>query len=369
MVVPKGHRVEMHRVSPLPGVIRSAAGMWLVHLGVSSDEQDEELDRVLGEVQMLRDGPRPQILLAAVQGPLSSLMAPADPALTPLSGHLVWSLDAAALAGATRAPALLQRLLRQMYAISRAAITQTVFAVNHRAAPARAVVMLIRELGIEVREPDPKEGAILAEVHRPESVVISALVGVPFGESLAAGSWAREVNEEKDRAEGDHERRARVEDEERAALEVRLGQDGGARRIAGVDRAPRLRRLLLAAADEGGAAARKALYEELLGREVPLLFMIDPKTRGAALRSWPDGFEALVIYADNASLLTTARDLGLPMGSFAAAEMKPAALFAWGAGQGWPVAICVFRESGEPVYARIKAEEVRALAAGRTGVG
>ena len=87
----------MHRASPLPRVARSAAGVSLAYLGASSDEQEEEVDRVLGEVEVLLGGPRPQILLAAVHGALSSLMAPAPPALTRLSGLLVWILDAAAL--------------------------------------------------------------------------------------------------------------------------------------------------------------------------------------------------------------------------------------------------------------------------------
>lgn len=56
------------------------------------------------------------------------------------------------------------------------------------------------------------------------------------------------------------------------------------------------------------------------------------------------------------------------MGSYAAAEMKPAALFAWGAGQSWAVAICVFTEPGQPVYVPIHVEDVRALAEGRADV-
>jgi hypothetical protein len=60
-------------------------------------------------------------------------------------------------------------------------------------------VALIRELGIEVREPDPKEMAILAEVHRPKGIILPALLGAPREEAPAAGSWAREVNGEKDR--------------------------------------------------------------------------------------------------------------------------------------------------------------------------
>jgi hypothetical protein len=46
--------------------------------------------------------------------------------------------------------------------------------------------------------------------------------------------------------------------------------------------------LLLAAADHGDAA-RPALYKELLRREVPLQVIIDPKTRGARLQTWPGG--------------------------------------------------------------------------------
>lgn len=40
-------------------------------------------------------------------------------------------------------------------------------------------------------------------------------------------------------------------------------------------------RLLLAVAEEGGASAKNALFEGLLGREIPLVFMIDPQTRAA----------------------------------------------------------------------------------------
>ena len=39
MVVPEGHAIHIYQVSPLPGVARSAAGVWLAYLGSSSDEQ------------------------------------------------------------------------------------------------------------------------------------------------------------------------------------------------------------------------------------------------------------------------------------------------------------------------------------------
>jgi hypothetical protein len=79
MVVPGGHRVEIHGASFVAGFARSAAGVWLAHLGGSTDEKGEEVDRVLGEVEGLLGGARPHLLLAAVEGPISSLMAPASP--------------------------------------------------------------------------------------------------------------------------------------------------------------------------------------------------------------------------------------------------------------------------------------------------
>ena len=39
MVVPEGHRVEIHGASFVAGFARSAAGVWLAHLPGSSDEK------------------------------------------------------------------------------------------------------------------------------------------------------------------------------------------------------------------------------------------------------------------------------------------------------------------------------------------
>jgi hypothetical protein len=358
VVVPEGHRVDTYRANLLPGVQRSSAGVWLAHFGIGSDEQTEEVDHVLAEVEGHVGNPQPRILLASAQGTLSSLMAPADPKLTPLVGLLLWTINAAALAGAPHTPALVQRFLRRLYVTARS-IPQNVFVMNCDTASAQAVVTLIHELGIGVRTPDPNDMLVLAEVHRPEGVIISALAGAPCGEASAKSAWAREVNEQKDRAAGDRERLARLEKEELRALAERLAPNGAVS-IVPVERAPRLRRLLLAVAENDCAATRTALYEELGRREIPLLFMVDPQTRSAALRSWPGGFTALAVYIDNLSLLTTARALGLSMDSFGVAEVKPTTLFGWAASQGWAVAICVFAEADRPIYVRIPADDMRA---------
>lgn len=367
VTVPEGHAIALHAVSPLPRVGRVDGGAWLAHLGLGSDEMDETLEQVLSAVDELARGERGQVFTANIHGPLSLLFAPSDPAVTALPALLVWTLDTAALAGAPRGPALLQRLLRRIHELSVAGVAQAVFAINNRAPAARAAAALFRELRVEVREPEPKDGSVLAEVRRPEGVTLSALLGaVPEGMG-GAGSWAREVNEAKDRASGDPEALRRIEHDELRTLESRLAPEGGARRITAVDRAPRLRGLLLAVTGGGGPAARRALHEELLRREIPLLFMIDPKTRGASLRSWPGGLSALPVYADNASLLRSAQELGMAQGSFGVAQLRATALFEWGAPQGWAVAVGLYNEAGKPVYVVLSQEDVRALAKGEVG--
>ena len=362
VVVPAGYRVDVYRARAKPGVQRSSAGVLLAHLGAGSDLQQETLDRLLDEVTLRIDGPRPTVLFAAVQGPLSLLMTPAAPEHRALSGHLLWILDAAALAGAADAPALTQRLLRSLYLSSCAAMPQTVFALSDDGAPARAIVTMIRELGIAVRAPVASDQAVLVDVHRPEGIIISALLGTCFEDPPSVGAWARQINLEKDQAAGDAERLADLEERERQTLEERLTPASGVRRVAAVEYAPRLRRLLLAVASEGSPANRTALYEELLAREIPLLLMVDPNTREAWLRTWSGGIHALPVYADQASLRASARDLGIPLNHFVIAEMRPAELLTWAAAEGKAVALCVFVEADNPAYVFIQADQVRALA-------
>jgi hypothetical protein len=125
-----------------------------------------------------------------------------------------------------------------------------------------------------------------------------------------------------------------------------------------------LRRLILAVADDGDTA-RAALHEELRCREIPLQVIVDPQTGGTQLRSWPGGVQALPIYADEVSLLTSARDHGMKLGTFAAAVMPPLKLFGWAAGNSWAIAMNAFRTADQPVYVVLTSEEVKALAQGR----
>jgi hypothetical protein len=373
IVVPEGHAIATCRVAPVPQIERTAGGVTLASLGRGSDELESDLDALLEDVEaVMRDAPR-RTLLANVAGPVSSLFAPANPEVVPVPGLLVWVLDAAALAGASRGPALVQRLLRRLHRIraSEAAPLQVVFAQGSASAStarARAVVELIAGLGIEVRALNPGDDVVLVEVRRPEGVVLACLGGKPHERTGPVDPYARTVNEAKDRAEreGDRGLLERIEAQEREELAKRLAPVGSEPPVAAVDRAPRLHRLLLAVHEGGGEAAQRALDEELRARKIPLLVLVDPETREAALREWPSGHLAMPVFPDHASLVTATRELGMAAGSFAAAEMPPRALFDWAARQGWTMAINAYRGPNDPVYVLFGAEAVKALAQGKT---
>ncbi|HTV24158.1 MAG TPA: hypothetical protein VMG12_35945, partial [Polyangiaceae bacterium] len=219
--MPEGFKVDVHRVRPQPGLVSSRAGVWLAHLGASNDEPEAALDRVVGDVERLLAGPRPSIAFAKPSH-LSSLLKPELPPLTSVSGLLVWTLDATALASAPNAPALVQRLLRRLHVISGRDVTQCVFVVSRDAAAAAALFPLIHELGLELRTPVSQDRAVLAEVHRPDGVIISGLLGAPLSLANAAASGARDINLKKDAARDDRDALARLEQEELRALEARL---------------------------------------------------------------------------------------------------------------------------------------------------
>jgi hypothetical protein len=92
--------------------------------------------------------------------------------------------------------------------------------------------------------------------------------------------------------------------------------------------------------------------------------MVDPNSRGAGLHSSPGGIEALPAYGDGASLLASARDHNMALGTFAGAIMTTAKRFAWAAGNSWAIAINVFRAPDQPVYVLLAADVVKDLARG-----
>lgn len=349
LMVPDGHEVQLHHVKGLaPEVMQAPGGAWLANVGSSSDEQPEELKRLLTQVHELTRGVRPQVLLAVSGGALSSLFAPADVMVQPLRGWLIWTLDAPALVHAPEAPVLLQHLLRCMYRISRMPIGQSVFLSCHDTTTTPVIEALFHELGLGVRRAEP-DLAVLLEVRRPEGVVLSSLLGTPVRGDAVGPGWAFEINAKKDRATNSPERESIVA-EERRMLTARLERVRNLQREKGVDRAPRLRRLALAAVERRDALALQQLLQELQVREQPLLFVADPKTANGELRLMPDGLRALPVYGDRASLFASASRQALLEGSRSWVEMRASHLRKSAAEQGTTVALCAVDDEGREVH-------------------
>ena len=349
--------MEVHAVRGAWGVTSTAGGVWLAEIA-SSDEPDVELDALLADVERRVRGPRPPVLLSHAHGALSSLFAPADPPCERVDGALVWVVNLEAFAAAPDAPRLVQRWLRAIHGWSREGLAQSVIGHGPPTGRARALASLAAGLGLDARLAD--DGAVAASVHRPEGVVLSALLGRPV-DHLTPDRSAATTNDAKDAASA--EGRARVEIDERLDLERRLAPDPGRPRVMGVDRAPGLRRLVLAVAD-GAPDALRALHTHLLVRAVPLMVMVDPRTRAVIPRRFPNG-DVLVVYGDRATLFAAARALGMQQGAYAAAELPPPDLFRLAALNKATLALCALRDTGAAMNVLVTPDQVAELAGGR----
>lgn len=328
VTVPEGHEVQIYRATAEPRLTRSRGGVWIANLGLGSDEAIQELRALMLAVEgaLERVGHAP-VLVASRAERLSDLFAPADPAVAQSPGAVLWIVDRGSLAGWIEHPALREELFRRWAGIGggqEAPLRQWVYFLDGTWSGVRQLAPLLAGIGIEAWTAD-EEGAVLVEVRRPEGTILSAPMGAPC--SLTP-------------AEGDAE-------EEPQAL----------------PRAPRLCRLLLDMADARSGEAWRALCEELLRRDAPLLVMASAD--GAVKpRAWPGVGMAMPVYPDLRSIEQAAEDLGIAPGSVGFAAMPPRDLFAWAAGLDAALALNVYRDPSTPLYVFMTAEEARALSEG-----
>lgn len=335
--VPPGHRVHQISAATLPCCQRSLGGVWLAQLGPGTDEAADDLGRLLGELEGLRAGPLPRPRLAAAEGRLADLFAPASPAVVAPAGVLVWAAALDALAGAPDGARLVERLLRQIRAQRDGAEPplQVLYLLDGDRPRACRVAEMVQGLGVEVRLPDPEGRVILLEVERPDGRL----------SALAGRSWRTPASSTPEELPFDADR---------------LQPDPGDAPVLAVEQATRLRRLVLAVID-GSEGAAVALEEELRGRQVPLLVMIDAKTKGVPLRTWQSGRKALPVYPDHAAFRLSLLQMGVPSGAVMAAIMSPRELIPWAARQGWALALNAFR-GDEALYLPLDGDVVRRLA-------
>lgn len=368
IVVPEGHRVDIHRPELAPHVTRTSGGVVIADMGFGGDELPEVRGDVLRQVEEAVDKPSPEVCLSLHEGSTAGLFAPADPRVSRVPGVVLWIFHAASLGDWIDDPARLSELLRRIHHLGARRsppLVQTAAVVDPTSAPGRLMIELLLGLGVPVRAPE-KDGSCLVEVHRPEGIVISALTGRSFP-SEGVDPYPRTVNQERDEAESraDRGREGQIGERERAFLAKRMVDVCGDRRKEALARAPRLGGLLLDVATNGTEASWQALNEELLRRDFPLVLMADPKTKAVAPRAWPGVGKALPAYPDLISLQWTAADLKMPQSSFALATMPPHTLLEWAAKLGIAVAINVYRDRSSPLYVVLPPERVEALVEAR----
>jgi hypothetical protein len=311
--------VNIHHALPEPKLVHAEGGALLAHLGFGSDDAVAELDALGKHVAEALARPPHRVVLSEQCGDLSDLFAPSNPRVSERAGELVWVLNVGILdVWACRLEQLVDRL--RAFTSARPALSQCAYLAEGGSPFARSLTPLLEAAGIPPRIPE-RDGSLLVEVHRPEGVVITALLGMSWTDAIQPG--------------------------------------GDARSPRPLLRAPRLRRLLLEASS--GPTPWRGLMEELLRREAPFLFIANP-AGGVAQQQWPGSEPALPAYPDERSFAWTVEDLRLE--SVRMAVMPPHVLFSWAAGKRSAVALNVYKDRASPSYVMLGAEDVQALARG-----
>lgn len=370
-VVPEGHKILFYRAPIEPGLQRTPGGLLIASLGAAGDEPDRELDQLLRDVEAALREPSSPARLVNADGPLhvSDLFAPSRPPVLEFPSPIQWVFHRGCADVTAADPRRLQALLRRLHKISAMqppSIPQSAYIADNPSPTTLQLARLLRDLGLEVRQPEDKTGPILVEVHRPEGHVLCALAGPPYPSTAGiADGYVRRVNQEKDRAEAEDDEAllSRLDEEERAYLAKHLAGAADAAAARPPFRSPRLCRLLLEVHSTASDGAMQSVFAELLQREAPLLLMANPHGGGIAMRSFGE-VEALPAYPDVLCLEWAAEDLRLPPDSLQIAGIPPRDVFSMAAQGGVGVALNAFRDRATPVYVILPPDAVRSLAQG-----
>jgi hypothetical protein len=371
-VVPPGHKVETFRAPDDLGPRLSTLGdsVCVATLGHASDEPVEELENLLRQFEPGMWDPQRPARVARVEGPVTQLFAPANPSLRTIPRLLLWVFNRSGLECWLEDPARLQVLLSRLYRLENASQPITQFVYFERDCGPGAIVMarLLAGLGLNVQQlqPDPQR-IFLVKVYRPEGITLIGLVGDPIPLGEAVDTFPTAVNAEKARAEaqGDALRLWQHEQREREALARVLQPLQPHLRQSPLLRAPRMYRLLRAFVDQGSPTARRALEQELLRREQPLLLLMRPDGKSTFVAEFPHVGRALRAYPDLASIQLTVKDLGLPPDAYRIAGVPARDVFNWGAAENLSVALNVYMTAHTPTYVFWSPEDAKQLAQGQ----
>ncbi len=369
LAVPPDHQLKARAVptQPEPELYPLPGGVCVISLGHGSDEPLEDLEELVSRLEPLMAGPQPPVLLSE-EGSLSRLFAPANPAHHDLPRFLLWVFTQAALEDWLAEPARLQALLRHLYRFQHVRLISQCAYFERDSGPGAAVMAwLVAGLRIPAFEADPApDRLLLAEVHRPDGKVFTAMAGRIFPLEGAADTTLRTLNELKDEAEnqGDVPRLRQLEQSERDHLERVLHPLQSKRRRTPPLRAPRLCRLLRTAVEQRGPTARWELERELLERvrQLPLLL----KRNGQPfIANLPGIGPVLQAFPDMRSLQLAAKELGLAEGSYVPGTLPVRDFFGLGAQQNLLVALNLSLTAYTSQDVRWSPAEARLLALGQ----
>lgn len=354
-----------------PAVDLTNGGVTIIHQGTTSDEPDTEMAVLINATHRIRNLDRPKIALFTPETTtgISTIFAPANPLVTVEDELQVWILNPSVFTHSSKGVVALQIVLRQLYKNNINDVPQVVFVAGPQSTPGTLLAELVHDLGIQVRNID-SQNRVLAEAHRSDGVIVPVLLGDIFIPDGQTRKGILTINQQKDRTENQNDTKTfrLIETKEQELLARLIGKAQGETKTTQIlQRAPYLQGLILSVYDgkrgrDGKGNPRQDFYNELIKREFPLLFLVNPETRAASLMNWPDLGTALPVFADRASLERTASGLGIQKDDFAYAVMTPKELLAWAAEREYPLAFNAFRDSNQaPVYVFMTVEEVKLL--------
>jgi hypothetical protein len=304
VIVPEGFRVDTWSGEarfPIPR--RANSGVLLASTGPAVDINLEVVRVLFDQIDRQLSEPHGPVRIPTTQVRLSDLFDAAAPEVVLVKDVVLWIFQEGILEEWAQDAVRLQEMLQRLHGFSSSRrgtnqFLQMVLVRRSYFDEAPWVFGLIQSLGIEVRELS-SDGAALLEVHRPDGTIISSVLGTPI--ETAGGFELHRFAREREIANlrGDRGALERIDEEERRIVESAILPARRAEPPRPLELAPRLRRLIVEAAD-ADAAAREKLERYLLERTTPLIFVtraasggrlepfIDEVGAERALRAFPD---------------------------------------------------------------------------------
>jgi hypothetical protein len=365
-VVPDGCRLELYRAPPpIASVNRIVGGALIASQGVTNDEPEAEIDKLLSLLDDELKKAWPNVVFIESGVSLSEAFSTALP--TRASGAIIWVLNPNTFLAFREGPRLLQRLLYKIYLLRTRQplpLTQIIYVTDAETPAGVCLSATLNNLGFTVHKPARSDDGLVAAVQRADGSIVTGFLGERVAPSDKAEEYFHSLCDQKYRAQvaADAVALSRIEGEELECLAKRLALVTG-KVLKAVQWAPRLHRFLSQALD-ASEASKRTLLEELIRREAHLIFLVNPDKRSAAFRSWPGVDSGLELFPDFISA-RLAHCIDDPDKTVTFGDLAPRELFAWLATMGAGAGIRVKSAGDDARWILLYANEMQPLSEGR----